>query len=510
MAAHPLARDQYFASAVLDAVRVPIYVVDPETYRIIDCNRVFLTEYGLDKRSDAIGRTCFDVTQRRKTVCADNVEGCPLESTMATAKSAVREFCFAPPGGEELVFECTTTPVLDQEGKVTQVIFINRDITHRRRTEEQLQEANRKLHRSITFLRRLINSSVDAVIASDMTGRLLIFNEVAQQITGYTEQEATEELNIRDIYPGDIASDIMYKLRSEDFGGKGKLKDHQVALKAKNGYRVPIFLSAAIVSEGEKEVSTVGFFYDLREKRRMERELDLARVQLLQSEKLAGIGKLAAGVAHQLNNPLSGITLYSHILKEEYELPPGAKDDLKRILAGAERCRNTVKELLQFARQTTGEIMPADLNQALTRTLFLLENQVLFQNIHIVRKLDQALPQVPADIQQLNHVFMNVIINAAQAMDGAGRLEVITRLSASGDFAVVEITDTGPGIPEDLLSQLFEPFFTTKDQGQGTGLGLSVAYGIIENHGGRITAENRPQNGVRVLIELPLESKAHS
>lgn len=165
---------------------------------------------------------------------------------------------------------------------------------------------------------------------------------------------------------------------------------------------------------------------------------------------------------------------------------------------------------MQFARQTTGEIMPADLNQALTRTLFLLENQVLFQNIHIVRKLDQALPQVPADIQQLNHVFMNVIINAAQAMDGAGRLEVITRLSASGDFAVVEITDTGPGIPEDLLSQLFEPFFTTKDQGQGTGLGLSVAYGIIENHGGRITAENRPQNGVRVLIELPLESKAHS
>ncbi len=501
-----LEREHQFCRGVMDAVRVPIYVVDPKTYRILDCNQVFLSEYNLSGRDQAVGRTCYQTTRRRKTPCASSQEDCPLLGTVATGRPAMHEFIYAPPQGGEAVIECTTTPVLDRKGQVTRVIFINRDITHRLRTEEQLRNANRQLQRTINFLRNLINSSVDAVIASDLSGRILVFNEAAQKITGYSEEEALQELDIRDIYPGDTAREIMRKLRSDDYGGKGKLDSHEVYLKGKHGVQMPISLSAALVYDGEREVSSVGFFYDLREKKRMERELDMARVQLLQSEKMASIGKLAAGVAHQLNNPLSGITLYSHILSEEYELPEGAGEDLKRILAGAERCRNTVKELLQFARQTTKEIRPADLNQAITRTLFLLENQALFQNIDIVRDLDPKLPEVPADIQQLNHVFMNLILNAAEAMDGQGRLEVKTSLSPNGDAALVEITDTGPGIPEQVLGHLFEPFFTTKEEGKGTGLGLSVAYGIIENHGGKISADNRPRGGARFLIELPLSS----
>lgn len=501
-----LEREHRFCLAVMDAVRVPIYVVDPKTYRILDCNQVFLSEYGISRRSQAVGRTCYEATQRSKTPCATSRDDCPLLGTVSTGRPAVREFVYTPPHGEEMVIECTTTPVLDDRGRVVRVIFINRDITHRRRTEEQLRQANRKLQGTINFLRNLINSSVDAVIAADMTGRLLIFNEAAQDITGYGEEEALSNLNIREVYPEGVAREVMKKLRGEEFGGRGKLNNHEVHLKGKDGRLVPISLSAALVYEGEREVSSVGIFYDLREKKRMERELDQARLQLLQSEKMASIGKLAAGVAHQLNNPLSGITLYSHILAEEYELPPGAGDDLKRILAGAERCRDTVRELLQFARQTSKEIRPADLNQAITRTMFLLENQALFQNIDIALNLDPALAEVPADIQQLNHVFMNLILNAAEAMEGQGRLEVRTGTTPAGNAARVEIIDTGPGIPEAVLGHLFEPFFTTKDEGKGTGLGLSVAYGIIEDHGGKISADNRPRGGARFVIELPLSS----
>jgi PAS domain S-box-containing protein len=497
------APEKLFTRALMDSMRVPIYVVDPSSYRILDCNQIFLVDYGVE-REDAVGRTCYEVTRRRNTPCGNSHQDCPLAETASSGRPSLLEFQYQPPGGEAVDLECATTPVRDAQGGVGQVIHVLRDISHRRRTEQRLRRTNQELGRSLTFLRNLINSSVDAVIAADLTGRILIFNGAARQITGYSEEEAFHHIGIRDLYPGDGAREVMRMLREPDHGGKGKLKSVEVDLRHKDGSPVPISLSAAIVYEGEVEVSTVGFFYDLREKKAMEAELDKTRVQLLQAEKMASIGKLAAGVAHQLNNPLSGITLFGHALKEEYGLPDDAQEDVGRILENAERCRETVKELLQFARQTTQEIRPADLNQALNRTLFLLQNQAQFHNIETSSQLDPALPPVPADIQQLGHVFMNLLLNAADAMEGHGRIEVRTRPSADGRRAVVEVADTGPGIPQQALDHLFEPFYTTKEEGKGTGLGLSVAYGVIQNHGGRITAANRPEGGALFTLELPL------
>jgi len=298
---------------------------------------------------------------------------------------------------------------------------------------------------------------------------------------------------------------VMRKLRSEDHGGKGKLKSYQVNAIRKDGVQVPISLSAAIVYEGEREVASVGFFHDLRERLDMERRLQKTQIQLLQAEKMASLGKLAAGVAHQLNNPLGGITLYAQLMLEEYSLEEAAQSDLQRILDDAERCRNTIRELLEFARQTRQEIRLNDLNHALSQTLFLLENQVLFHNIEIVKDLDTSLPKVPSDIQQLNHVFMNIILNAAEAMEGAGRLEIRTLRSRDGHDVIIQIADTGPGIPEEVLPHIFEPFFTTKEEGKGTGLGLSLAYGIIENHSGRIRVSSEMGKGTTFSIHLPLK-----
>jgi signal transduction histidine kinase len=137
------------------------------------------------------------------------------------------------------------------------------------------------------------------------------------------------------------------------------------------------------------------------------------------------------------------------------------------------------------------------------RTLFLLENQTLFHNIDITRDLSESLPHVRCDSQQMNHMLMNIILNAAQAMEGRGKLLVRTSLSPGGERVRLEISDTGPGIAEDVLPRIFEPFFTTKDEGQGTGLGLSLVYGIVENHGGRISVHNRPGGGARFVIDLP-------
>lgn len=366
------------------------------------------------------------------------------------------------------------------------------------------EEMEGKLKRTNAFLRNLILSSVDGVIAADKTGKILVFNEAAAEISSYSIKEALDNLDIRDFYPGDKARDIMKKLRSDDYGGKGKLKSYQVDVLRKHGETIPINLNAAIVYEGKKEVASIGFFHDMRDELKMKSDLEKTQGQLLQAEKMSSLGKLSAGVAHQLNNPLGGITLFAKLILEEYELEKNLSEDINRILQDAQRCRDTVKELLEFARQTSHMIRPQNINEALARTLFLLENQSLFQNIKIDKNFSTDLPQVPVDIQQMNHVFMNIILNAAQAMDGDGKLKLKTSRSKNKERVIIEISDTGPGIPEDALEHIFEPFFTTKEEGKGTGLGLSMVYGIIENHGGKISAHSKAGKETTFIIELPL------
>jgi signal transduction histidine kinase len=153
-------------------------------------------------------------------------------------------------------------------------------------------------------------------------------------------------------------------------------------------------------------------------------------------------------------------------------------------------------------------MQPHDINRAISRTLYLLENQTLFHNIQIVRELMPSLPPVVSDIQQLNHLLMNIILNAAQAMQGEGALTLKSMLLPEKERVRIEISDTGPGISEKALPHIFEPFFTTKEEGEGTGLGLSLVYGIVENHGGTIRAESKPGAGATFIIELPMAGRS--
>jgi len=357
---------------------------------------------------------------------------------------------------------------------------------------------------SNAFLKNLILSSVDGVIAADKSGKILIFNQAAEEISGYSADEALNRLNIRDVYPAGGAHEVMRKLRSEEYGEKGKLKSCQVDVLRKNGEIIPISLNAAIVYEGDKEIATIGFFHDLRESLRIKRELEKTQIQLLQAEKMSSLGKLAAGVAHQVNNPLGGIILYTRLVLEEYPLDEKIRADLNRILKDAKRCQDTVKELLEFTRQTRHLMQPQDINQSISRTLFLLENHTIFQNIEIIKDFATMLPLLPVDIQQVNHMFMNIFFNAAQAMDGKGKLTIRTYLLPGRNRIGIDITDSGHGIPENDLPHIFEPFFTTKQEGEGTGLGLSLVYGIVQNHGGTIRASSQINTGTTFSIELPI------
>lgn len=481
--------NQYLLKAV-DAFRRRLIVISPD-FKILAANS------GLEGREEeqVIGHLCHQIFYNRSEPC----HHCGVLQAKETGRPALH------PKPEEYTdlekMPCFFAYPIFTDNQIEAFVSMDFDLPVRGKIEDKLQSSN-------VLLRNLILSAVDGVIAADKKGKILIFNTMAAELFGHSVEDALESLDIRNIYPDDQAYEVMQMLRSDQYGGPGKLCSYEVDILHKSGERIPINLNASIVYEDDREVATIGFFHDLREIQRMKAELEKTQLQLLQSEKMASLGKLAAGVAHQLNNPLAGITLYTRLVLEDFPLEEGARKDLLRVLEDAERCRDTVKELLEFTRQTRHLMRPQDINRAVSRTLFLLESQTLFQNIIIEKDLDPALPPVYSDIQQLNHLFMNIILNAAQAMGGKGELNVKTIFLPETERVRIEIVDTGPGIPEHVLPHIFDPFFTTKQEGEGTGLGLSLVYGIVEAHGGQIKARNVPDGGAVFIIELPIRSKA--
>ena len=213
---------------------------------------------------------------------------------------------------------------------------------------------------------------------------------------------------------------------------------------------------------------------------------------------------MASGVAHEINNPIGGIMLFSQLLLRNAPAEGIERDNLERISREAERCQKIVRGLLDFAGQREPKIELLEVNGVVKKAVSLLENQATFQNIEMIENLQQGLPGIYADESQLQQVFVNIIMNAAEAMDGKGTLEIATGRNAEGGNLAISFSDTGPGISEENLEQLFEPFFTTKEVGYGTGLGLSISYGIVERHGGTIKAENSPGNGSTFIVILPI------
>jgi len=236
----------------------------------------------------------------------------------------------------------------------------------------------------------------------------------------------------------------------------------------------------------------------------------LLQQQLIQSEKLSAIGELISGIAHELNNPLTGVMGYSQLLQLREDLDDRAKESLLKINNLALRCQKIVQNLLSFARKQKPERKLADINEILEKTVELRSYDLQVNNIEISRELDADLPKTIADAHQLQQVFLNLLTNGEQAMleaHGKGRLTIRTRTNSQQTKILIEITDDGPGIPERHLTRIFDPFFTTKEVGKGTGLGLSISYGMIKEHGGNIYARSRLGKGTTFTIELPIISR---
>jgi len=238
------------------------------------------------------------------------------------------------------------------------------------------------------------------------------------------------------------------------------------------------------------------------------RELREAQDALVQSQKLASLGKMAAGVAHEINNPLTSITINAHLLLEDRGPDDPDRDALTLIAEETDRCAKIVKGLLEFSRQTPSEATDADLNDIVERALALLEKQATVRNIKVVKDLDKALPFIVVDKNKMQQVVSNLVINACEAMPDGGTLTIATRPGDDGRRIELRVSDTGVGIPKSNMGQLFDPFFTTKSH--GTGLGLAVSYGIVQQRGGTIEVESEVGKGSAFTVKLPLEETAEN
>jgi two-component system NtrC family sensor kinase len=237
-----------------------------------------------------------------------------------------------------------------------------------------------------------------------------------------------------------------------------------------------------------------------------ERTKELKEMQghLIQSEKLASLGKLAAGIAHEINNPLGGILIYSHLLLEDVDKNSPHYENLNKIVKETSRCKDIVKGLLEFARPKEPETSQINIDDIVESSLAIMERQALFQNIKIKKSYTSDLPKIVADSAQLQQVFMNIILNAAEAMDGNGVLSLSTSLDGDKKYIEVKFSDTGHGIKEEDMKRLFEPFFSTKEVGKGTGLGLAISYSIIQKHQGTIEVQSRVGKGSTFTVKLPV------
>jgi PAS domain S-box-containing protein len=372
------------------------------------------------------------------------------------------------------------------------------DITKTKSLENQL-------HGVKEFISRVIHSSASAIVAADRQGNINLMNSVAKELFGDYNGGEGRITRTEQLYPPGKAKEIMKMLRDEKIGGKGKLLIPRTTIVDSHGREIDVEMSAAIIyDEKGNESATMAIYNDLHDKIKVEKELKMAQKQLAQSEKMASLGRLAAGVAHEINNPLTGVLFYAGLLLEREDLDKSIKKDLGYILEDAERCKEIVKSLLVYSRSAGVQKNLVQLNDIVEQSLTLIRDQKKFRNIKIQKNLSEEMMLIHADTTRLNQVVINLVINAADAMKGVGTITLTTYKEKSVKKIFLEVKDTGEGIPHENLSKIFDPFFTTKEVGKSTGLGLSIVYGILEEHGAKIFVKKTGAKGTTFIIEFPM------
>jgi len=388
--------------------------------------------------------------------------------------------------GDERIVSIVTGSLrlADEEGAALGTIVSIRDVSEERRSLEELA-------RSEARYRHLFEGANDAIMTFDSMGRFTTVNDAGEVLSGY----AREELIGRFFGPLLAMEALPRAIIEFRRALSGNVGHFETVIVRKDGERRYMTVNYACPQRSREVLCVIR---DATEEKRLQQ-------QLIQSEKMAAIGQLVSGVAHEVNNPLASISAFAQLMMADRTLKPDQRHSMEVISGEARRAARIVHNLLTFARQHKAEKTLADINKVLDDTLELRAYELNVRGIRVEREFDTPPPETMADVYQMQQVVLNLITNAEQAMASVDRPHhrLTLRSRTQGDTIRIEVEDTGPGIPPESLDVIFNPFFTTKPTGQGTGLGLSISLGIVSEHGGRIWAE-RATPGARFCIELPL------
>lgn len=482
---------------IFDSLSFPTLIIRPDK-TVIAANKKFLEKNKITN-DEIVGKACrdifFDTTSLRHHLCES--DSCPLQKVIQSKETTSLVLKSEDDNGREIWEQRVFAPIFDDQGEVAYIIESLRDVS-------ELKDLENKYSDVRELVDKVVHSSVSGIIAADRNGKIIIMNEAAESLFGVSIPEAAR-VNIEKFYPPGVARKIMRCLRDKNIGEKGKLPLTQVNILNKDNEEIPVEMTAAIIYKDGEEAATAAIYNDLREKQAVQKKLEEAENQLFQSEKLASLGRLSAGVAHEINNPLTSILLYGNLMREKLGDDHPLANNLNYILEDAERCQEIVKNLLAYSRQTRPSKDVFYLNNLVGESLRLIRDQKLFLNVKIIKDLDEYQSLVNADKNQLCQVLINLIINAFDAMEGRGVLTLRTYRDRKAGLAFLEVSDTGDGISPENQLKVFDPFFTTKEVGKGTGLGLSMAYGILKENNGHISIKSTGPEGTTLLLELPEE-----
>ncbi|MEJ2428379.1 MAG: response regulator [Deltaproteobacteria bacterium] len=366
--------------------------------------------------------------------------------------------------------------------------------------EQTVKERTDELVNHHEFERNLIQASIDGIIANDRKGKIIIFNEGAERIYGYTPEEILGR-DVTELYPESMAKQVKKMLYGPEYGGPGRLINYEVEVLVKGGERVPVLLSAIMVHKKGEEIATVGYFKDMREIKQMEREI-------VESERIAAMGLAVKGVAHTVKNILHRMKLGAFMVDEGLE-----KEEFHLLHKGWEMVRKNIDqisrmtmEMLNYASTGPSAAETCSLNSIVDEVCELMEGKALERGIELVRVLDSSLPEVTADTAGIHTCLLNLVTNAIEAFPesgGAGQIVVSTGREAEAGVSF-EVKDTGRGMSKELQKQIFKQLVSTKGA-QGTGLGLATVHKIVCEHGGRIQLESEPNKGSCFTIVLPID-----
>lgn len=482
------ARDEM--QAIFDATGVGISIIDQD-FSIVKCNekqRELLVDRQLD---DVCGRYCYEV------YCLKNGPGldCPAVDTFATGRPVV----VGEVRKKDKYFQLVTTPFSrNAAGQVTRVIEVALDITARKKAEEEEQRQRFYYLAEKSKLASVLQSLSEGLLVTDSRNRVISVNGSALQILDLSQKQVQERT------VAELFVDCPPEARAIfDGATPHAFQNVEIPFRGENR-ELLLSVNSAPLSDAEGNITGQVFtFRDITEEKRRQEVYH-------RTEKLAAVGQLSAGIAHELNTPLGSILGYARLLLKGDNLAAEQRERLAIIAEQAKKSGVIIRELLDFSRlsgQTPSRGQTCDLNQVAAEAVRILRAEFDKQAIG-VRFDFSDLTHVAADPKRLEQVMVNILLNSGQAIGSGGEIEIATL--RQGDDVQVRISDSGPGIPVENLSRIFDPFFTTKPAGKGTGLGLSICAGIISDYGGAIDVRNEPGSGAVFTITLPLSGEGHA